>query len=590
MHTVPPSQTPHPPPVGITFEASYFITFSYSQLMRSFFYSLTTFFRAGAVLVGLLAAPTLLFAQTPAWQRAVVVNQASGAISGAVQTATDASGNVYVTGTLAGSVTFGATTLTATGLTDLFVAKWSSATNQFVWAVQQGNGSVTYPVAIFQQGTSLYVGASGASTEVARIYKFTDAGTSASLTWNQALSYCDLLGLTASGGNIYMSGSFTSATLSVGSFTLANNTPNSADVFVAKLVDAGTTSSYAWAVRAGGSAPESGGPLAVQGNALYLMGTYYGTAAAPSIFGTTSLVSAGASDAYVAKLTDAGTSAQFTWVKRMGGADPEQIGALAVAGASVYATGQFNSASADFGTTTLTTAGGTDAFVTKLTDAGATADFTWTQRLGGAATDYASGLAVQGASVYVGGFSTSPSLVLGATTLTNAGQEDGFLATLTDAGLTSSFTSARAIATSNSDAVSGISVNGPNVYVSGTIGQGTVSLGPVTLANPTATNAAYFASFTSTALATTPSTLDGSSLYPNPAAARTSLRLPAMPGAGTATLSLYDGLGRIAKKLTVEVPATGLVQEIELGSLMSGIYLLHVQAGTASARHRLVVE
>jgi hypothetical protein len=558
--------------------------------MRSSFYSLTTFFRTGAALIGLLAAPTLLFAQTPAWQRAVVVSQASGAFSGALQTATDASGNVYVTGIFAGSVTFGATTLTATGIRDVFVAKWSSATNQFVWAVQQGNGSVTYPVAIFQQGTSLYVGASGASTEVAHIYKFTDAGTSASLTWNQALSYCDLSGLTASGGNVYVSGSFTSATLTVGSFTLANNTPNSADVFVAKLVDAGTTSSYAWALRAGGSAPELGGPLAVQGNSVYLMGIYYGTAAAPSIFGTTSLVSAGDTDAYVAKLTDAGTTAQFTWVKRMGGAGVEQTGALAVAGTSVYASGQFNSTNADFGTTTLTPAGGTDAFVTKLTDAGPTADFTWTQRLGGTALDYVNGLAVQGTSVYVGGVSTSPSLVLGTTTLTNAGQEDGFLATLTDAGSTSSFTSARAIATSGSDAVSGISVNGPNVYVSGYIGQGTVSLGSVTLANPAATSAAYFASFTSTALATMPSTLAGSSLYPNPAAARTSLRLPAMPGAGTATLTLYDDLGRIAKKSTVAVPATGLVQEIELGSLVSGIYLLHVQAGTASIRHRLVIE
>jgi hypothetical protein len=180
--------------------------------------------------------------------------------------------------------------------------------------------------------------------------------------------------------------------------------------------------------------------------------------------------------------------------------------------------------------------------------------------------------------------------VLGTTTLTNAGQEDGFLATLTDAGTTSSFTWARTIATSNSDAVSGISVNGPNVYISGSIGQGSVGLGSITLANPAATNAAYFASFSSTALATTPSTLAGSSLYPNPAAARTILRLPAMPGAGTATLSLYDGLGRIAKKLAVAVPATGLVQEIELGSLVSGIYLLHVQAGTASTKHRLVIE
>jgi hypothetical protein len=84
-----------------------------------------------------------------------------------------------------------------------------------------------------------------------------------------------------------------------------------------------------------------------------------------------------------------------------------------------------------------------------------------------------------------------------------------------------------------------------------------------------------------------PSTLYGSSLYPNPAAARTSVRLAA---AGSATLTLYDALGNIAKTLTVTVPASGLLQNIDLGSLVSGVYLLHVQAGTASAKHRLVIK
>jgi hypothetical protein len=148
----------------------------------------------------------------------------------------------------------------------------------------------------------------------------------------------------------------------------------------------------------------------------------------------------------------------------------------------------------------------------------------------------------------------------------------------------------RAIATSGNDGVSGLSVNGANVYVSGSIGQGSISLGSVTLVNPAASSAAYFASFTPTVLATMPSTLYGSSLYPNPAAARTSVRLPALAAAGSATLTLYYALGNIAKTLTVTVPASGLLQDIDLGSLVSGVYLLHVQAGTASAKHRLVIK
>jgi hypothetical protein len=54
------------------------------------------------------------------------------------QIATDAAGDIYITGTFTQSITFGATTLTSNGLSDIFVAKLSGTDGSAIWATSWG--------------------------------------------------------------------------------------------------------------------------------------------------------------------------------------------------------------------------------------------------------------------------------------------------------------------------------------------------------------------------------------------------------------------------------------------------------------------
>jgi len=169
---------------------------------------------AGAALL-LLARllPLAARAQAPAWAGATPgsLTQASGtSLTRAV--ATDASGNVFVTGQFTGSVAFGSTLLTSRGSGDLFVAKYVPGTDTWAWAQSGGGASndIGYGVAV--SGSSVYVtgqlqnntanatsvlfggggttpgtvqvnGASGTNSSDLVLAKYTDNGTSAALGW-----------------------------------------------------------------------------------------------------------------------------------------------------------------------------------------------------------------------------------------------------------------------------------------------------------------------------------------------------------------------------------------------------------------------
>lgn len=79
-------------------------------------------------------------------------------------------------------------------------------------------------------------------------------------------------------------------------------------------------------------------------------------------------------------------------------------------------------------------------------------------------------------------------------------------------------------------------------------------------------------------------------LYPNPAHTSVRIRMPALAGAATATLTLRDALGRLVQTRVVTVPATGLQQELPVAGLAGGVYVLQIQAGAFTVTRRLVVE
>jgi hypothetical protein len=382
-------------------------------------------------------------AQAPAWQSARVVAAATTAAAGnstlVSAMAVDAVGNVYLAGAFTNTVALGGTTLTSLGGSDAFVAKFDPLSNQFVWAQRAGG---------------------------------TDDDNA--------------FALAVSGPNVYVAGQYASASAGFGATTLANasGAAVSADVFVAKLSDAGSTGSFAWAQRAGGVGYDRAAALAVSGTSVYVAGSFYG----PTIsFGASVLTNAGSSyDGFVAKLTDAGSTGSFVWAQPVGGTGSEMVSALAVSGTNVYVAGGFNTPALRIGPATLTNAGTNDAFVARLTDAGSTSSFAWAQRAGGSDYDAAYALAVNGASVYIAGIFGSLTADFGPVTLTNTSATssfDMFVAKLSETGNTGSFVWAQRAGGSGNEAPNTLTVSGPNVYVAGQYASATAGFGATTLAN-----------------------------------------------------------------------------------------------------------
>ena len=270
------------------------------------------------------------------------------------------------------------------------------------------------------------------------VAKLTDAGSTGSFVWAQRVGGTGndvALALAVSGASVYVAGFFGGLTASFGPTVLTS--AGSLDVFIAKLTDAGSTGSFVWAQRAGGASDDIATALAVSGSGVYAAGYFLSPTSA---FGSATLTTAGYYDMFVAKLVDAGSTGSFVWAQRAGGAGDDRATAVAASGTGVYAAGYFDGPLAGFGPTTLTSAGGTDAFVAKLTDAGSSGSVAWARGAGGTANDKANAVAVGGTSLYLGGSFHSPTASFGPIALVNshfaAGNSIGFLASLADPTLT----------------------------------------------------------------------------------------------------------------------------------------------------------
>jgi Beta-propeller repeat len=178
---------------------------------------------------------------------------AGGEFSGIRAIAVDSSGNNYVTGDFFGTATFGSTTLTSKKNKDFFVAKLDSG-GTFIWAVSAVSAGGTYG------------------------------------SYGQSIAVDGL-------GNSYVTGDFKSP-VTLGSTVL---TPKGlGDVFVAKLDSGGK---FVWAVSAGSQYADFGQSVAVTGSGnSYFTGRFMGAAT----FGSTTLISKGYSDIFVAKLDSNG--------------------------------------------------------------------------------------------------------------------------------------------------------------------------------------------------------------------------------------------------------------------------------------------
>lgn len=290
----------------------------------------------GCLLILLALSGLVARAQAPAWQQVLPMNTAEFSASESIATATDASGNVYVTGNISGSMTFGNTTITGTYLQNNgipgFVAKWSPAVNNYLWAVRTDY----YPTSIVVNGPDVYVGAPAIGT----LTKIVDKGSFASIAW--VLSVPGITCIAVSGTIIYVGGGFSNSTATYGNTTLTNaNLPGtlvSYDAFFAKIVGAGTSASFAWVQQLASPEDDLLRKIVINGKNVYLTGSFSGTVP----FGSTTLTAVGGADGFITKIMDAGSGPAFIWAQQIGGTADDSGYGLAVNGTSMYLSGFFS--------------------------------------------------------------------------------------------------------------------------------------------------------------------------------------------------------------------------------------------------------
>ncbi len=554
-------------------------------------------------LVGLLllwlAAPALLHAQAPSWQAAITASPATGSSYTIGPIALDAADNLYIIGNFSGTVAFGGTTLVSAGGTDGFVAKWSPTTNQFLWASALGGSQNERLLTLAVQGTSLYVGGSfegtwgAGSTQLTSaggtdglVAKLTDIGPGLALVWAQRLGgpLADYVsGVAVSGTGVFATGNFVGS-INVGSSQLVS--AGDADMFVVKLLDSGPSSSVAWVQQAGGTLRDQANGIAVSGASVYIVGLFYGT----THLGSTSLTSAGIYDGFVAKLTDAGTSASFGWTKQVGFYFLDEVRAVAVQGNAVYITGFFDTL-VQLDAITLTARDMTDVFVAKLFDTGPQASYAWAAQGGALMDDFANALLVRGTDVYIGGGVTTGA-TFGTDIIWGSGTYVFFVAQLTDNGSSYTWKWAKGVGGAGYNLASSIAVPASGlVYAAGIVGA-PVSFGSYPLASNLTGQVgvvARLAPSTLTATSARASTV-AIGLYPTPAHGLATVQLPAGLAAGPATLTLLDALGRTVRARTVALSAGSSQAAFDVAGLAPGVYTLHVAVGERTSTARLVVE
>ncbi|MEJ8801250.1 SBBP repeat-containing protein [Pontibacter sp. H249] len=294
---------------------------------------------------------------------------AGGAISDyGNSVAVDGLGNAYVTGEFKGTATFGTTTLTNAGGigTDIFIAKYDASGNA-LWAKSAGGANSDYgnSVAVDGSGNSYVTGYfQGAATFGTTT--LTNAGgtdifiakydASGNALWAKSAGgansdYGNSVAVDGS-GNPYVTGYF-QGTATFGTTTLTN--AGGTDIFIAKYDASGNA---LWAKSAGGANSDYGNSVAVDdaGNA-HVTGSFHGAAT----FGTTTLTSSG-DDVFIAKYDASGNA---LWAKSAGGANSDIGRGIAVGKTGdAYVTGAF-AGTAAFGTKSLTS-DGSAMFLTKL--------------------------------------------------------------------------------------------------------------------------------------------------------------------------------------------------------------------------------
>ncbi|HUM46144.1 MAG TPA: SBBP repeat-containing protein, partial [Chitinophagales bacterium] len=311
----------------------------------------------------------------------------------------DHSGNILTTGYFNSSGRFdpgnSSTTITSSGLTDIFVSKLDPSGN-YLWSKKMGG-------TFFDQGYALDVDGSD---------------------------------------NVLISGFFQRTAdfdPGAGTFNLVSNA-NSNDIFISKLDASGN---FVWAKQIGGPGDEIANSIAVDAsdNVISTGRMYFDFSGTPidfdpgaGVFNLTPVAGNSSSfpDIFISKLNSSGT---FVWAKQMSGVSYEEAFSVDVdISGNVYVTGDFvGTVDFDPGPSSFDlTSSGYDIFVSKLDASG---NFGWVESFGGTGFDVGYGIAVNssGFIATTGSMSATGDFAPGSClyNLTSNGSDDIFIQKLT---------------------------------------------------------------------------------------------------------------------------------------------------------------
>jgi hypothetical protein len=272
-------------------------------------------------------------------------------------------------------------------------------------------------------------------------------------------------------GNVYVTGTFDSPTVTFGSTTLT--CVGWQDIFIVKYDEAGNV---LWAKGAGGPNIDYSLSIAtdLNGNA-YITGSFH---MSTITFDTITLTTAGVQDIFIAKYDAAGN---VLWAKRAGGTNFDEGTNITTDNDNVYLTGDFSSSSINFGSTALTNSGGTDIFLAKYDSSG---NVIWAKSAGGIYQDKPSGIKTDVAgSVFLSGFFSSTSISFGSSILTNAdasgGTYDIFLVKYDSSG---NLLWVRREGGNSDDGADAIAIDtSANIFITGSFSSPTITFGSATL-------------------------------------------------------------------------------------------------------------
>ncbi len=217
-------------------------------------------------------------------------------------------------------------------------------------------------------------------------------------------------------GNCYVTGSFTSSSITFGSVKLTNSGSNTSDMYIVKYNSSGNV---VWAKRTGGNETDDGQSIAADGSGnCYVTGRF---GSSTITFGSVTLINSGSSDMYVVKYDSSGN---VIWAKNATGTGDDNGQDVAVdVNGNCYVTGYFRSGTIAFDSITLTntdTIGSTsyDMFVVKYSSIG---NVIWAKNAAGSGADYMRGIAADAnGNCYITGDFLSRTITFGNVTLTNA--------------------------------------------------------------------------------------------------------------------------------------------------------------------------